>query len=396
MVSSKHFLIVCPNTFDQKNAIGVYTGKFSRALNNVGCRVSILTSDFQKNSPMPVQYESIFTYKNLNFLGLWESRKLFNEGKFDQVLFQYQPFLYKPKGGLCFGFALFLVYLKFLKKRRFDVMMHELYYPFLGDIKSFILNLLHIIIVFLIGSVADRVYSSTQYFTEILMKKFFLNQKKVFHLPVGCNIDECNIDADRDKQFIGKYKQGSILLGLFGQLHDSKNYNLVVNVLEKVCHIFPSKYRILFIGQDKESLYRAIPKLKSMKIDKYVTCTGFSSEEEVCLAYKNLDLVISYFVDGVSTRRGSFMTSLKFGVPTITTKSNKTDDSLKGIEGVYLLSAEEGLFEQQLYEFLLDYVPNGNAQNAGLINDYYLNYSWKEIVNKYIKSLDEGEEIKKS
>jgi glycosyltransferase involved in cell wall biosynthesis len=52
-----------------------------------------------------------------------------------------------------------------------------------------------------------------------------------------------------------------------------------------------------------------------------------------------MDLHLTPFIDGVSTRRGSFMAGIQHGVPTVATRGELTDRILRDADGEALLLA---------------------------------------------------------
>jgi glycosyltransferase involved in cell wall biosynthesis len=52
-----------------------------------------------------------------------------------------------------------------------------------------------------------------------------------------------------------------------------------------------------------------------------------------------MDLHLTPFIDGVSTRRGSFMAGIQHGVPTVATRGELTDRILRDADGDALLLA---------------------------------------------------------
>jgi glycosyltransferase involved in cell wall biosynthesis len=83
---------------------------------------------------------------------------------------------------------------------------------------------------------------------------------------------------------------------------------------------------LLYVGPDGPLLREALP-------DVPLVDAGRLSAEDVSRHLSVMNLHLTPFVDGVSTRRGSFMAGLQHGIPTVATSGDLTDSLLQDADG---------------------------------------------------------------
>jgi glycosyltransferase involved in cell wall biosynthesis len=83
---------------------------------------------------------------------------------------------------------------------------------------------------------------------------------------------------------------------------------------------------LLSVGPDGADLKAQLP-------DHQVIDAGRLAAEDVSRHLQAMDLHLTPFIDGVSTRRGSFMAGLQHGVPTLGTHGPLTDEILVRADG---------------------------------------------------------------
>lgn len=114
---------------------------------------------------------------------------------------------------------------------------------------------------------------------------------------------------------------------------------------------------------------------------------GFLPDEEVGRILWDSDFQLAFFIDGISTRRGSALAALNNGLPVITTKTSLTDESLLSFPGLFLSSPD--LFFEELKFILLKDLKEIRKERHFLREKMFKNFdeffSWESIVDRYEK-----------
>ncbi|MBM4065609.1 MAG: glycosyltransferase family 4 protein [Planctomycetes bacterium] len=76
--------------------------------------------------------------------------------------------------------------------------------------------------------------------------------------------------------------------------------------------------------------------MKELGIEHAITITGYCTPEQVSFYFTNAIACVLPFKDGVSLRRGTFLTALRHGLPVVTTMGENVPEALKNWENVIL------------------------------------------------------------
>ncbi|HHP7237689.1 glycosyltransferase family 4 protein [Longibacter sp.] len=179
-----------------------------------------------------------------------------------------------------------------------------------------------------LGALSDRIFFSIRPWTDRYRSWF--PSTPVHHLPVGSNIPRVEGDRRTIRQEI-KIGSRTPVVGVFGSLHASRLLTHIRAAYDAIgdgsdstaAHPDPL---LLYIGPDGTDFEHAMG-------DRRVHAAGCLPAQEVSRHFQAMDVYLAPFVDGVSTRRGSFMTGLQHGAPTVSTVGPLTDPELKRING---------------------------------------------------------------
>ena len=136
------------------------------------------------------------------------------------------------------------------------------------------------------------------------------------HLPVGSNlpISSFPIETAREKL---KIPPDTLVLGMFGSSHPSRMTDWMTAAVRGAASV-QDKLVVLYVGRDGKD-FREV-------------CAGFPFMDEGPLPgeaaadrMRAMDLLISPFIDGISTRRGSAIAGFQHGVAVASTWANHTD-----------------------------------------------------------------------
>lgn len=317
---------------------------------------------------IPLKQNSII--KIINKVKVWD---FFNLRKnflalntnYEHIIIQYVPSLYASRGGINFSIIFFFMYLKFWKKHDVSIIFHELYYPLLPNIKAIILHICHKIMLFGAINSAKYRFFSTQ-FNKEQAKKLTLIKGYNSHLPVGSSI---NIDNNLPKRT--NIKKTYVI---FGAYHPSKRYDLILKAFDD-CFNDGDTFNLLIIGTTIEDLKKEIslPNLFS----QYGQIFDKLEDKEILKIFNRSDFLVSYFSDGLTTRRSSVISALANNLPVISSDSQRTDSIFKNQEPVILLSINESDYIQDLKSFIKE--PKVISENSARLF-YEKNLSWNKII----------------
>jgi glycosyltransferase involved in cell wall biosynthesis len=144
----------------------------------------------------------------------------------------------------------------------------------------------------------------------------FRRGRPTLHLPVGSNIPRVPITRAEARARLG-IAEDTVVLGLFGSAHASRMLDWVRDAAHAVCAAGHDTL-LLYVGPDAATVRTACAGIPLL-------ADGPFPGEEVSRRLSAMDIHLTPFVDGVSTRRGSFMAGLQHGVATVSTNGHHTD-----------------------------------------------------------------------
>jgi glycosyltransferase involved in cell wall biosynthesis len=301
----------------RQDAIGQYTGKVAAALEEMGHEIRILAEEGYNYDP--IMGVEIFPAFGTN--PIQETHKLtkaIQERKPDWVLLQYNPFSYGRRG---YNPALPSVIKKLhidVPSTRIAVMAHETFVPRHVNFQFFVMALWQRPQFRIIGNAADVLFISVETWAKDL--KDWFPKTKVIHMPVPSNMPRVSISRQEARERLG-INLSSPVIGLFGTAHASRLMSTVQKTVERALKI-NKETRLVYIGPD-----RAV--VEPLFGDVGVYTDGHVDDDEVSRRFAAMDITLSTFVDGVSSRRGSLMTSLQHGIASVGTLGKNTDSIFK-------------------------------------------------------------------
>jgi glycosyltransferase involved in cell wall biosynthesis len=193
------------------------------------------------------------------------------------------------------------------------------------------------------------------------------------HVPVGSNLPFCQPLEAKSRDDLG-IPPDAIVCGIFGSAHPSRLLDwLGAAVSELRSENF--NVVVLYIGCDGEQVRKA--------------CSGASvfdqgrlTADEAARCFSAMDLYISPFIDGLSTRRGSVMAALQHGVPVVSTIGELTDKLFaESLHAVRLVDArDKSQFVAAVKACALD--PGNMGANGAEL--YRSHFDWPQIALKVV------------
>jgi len=283
------------------------------------------------------------------FLELIQSRE-------DTLLIQYVPYMYEKRGmNLQFPFLIFIYSL--FKRKRIQIMVHEYNYPYLGTIKSYVLYSYHQLMGKLLLLASDDVFCTTEHFKRYLQPKSLC---EIIQLPVGSNIQNFEIETEVLKKF-GLVEDEYACL--FGNFHSSKDLAFIISELEN------TDSKVIHIGAKEEDYQKDFG-----PVPQNIIPAGYLIEEEVSELLSKSKLLLCYFLDGATLRRGSLLAGIEHNIPILVNKSENTEKELLNCENISF-AKDKREFKEMLESLLIAPKRRYRMSNP---------FSWDLIVRKYL------------
>ena len=362
---------VLPPTLD---GIGDHTARLSAALAE-HAEVRVLTAQ-EAWDPIPgVGVRKAFSFPPRR--GVLEIADAVQADPPDWLFVQFNQFSYGRWGLNPFlPLALWQVKRR-IPELRIAVMFHEDFLP-VNSWKNAIMTTWQRAQFWALGTLADHVFFSIEPWVK--QYRGWFSSTPVDHLPVGSNMPYIPTERStiRKELNIG---QDTFVMGVFGSLHASRLLGHIRAAAEAVMQQTDDAV-LLYIGPHGAAFTCAMEGLP-------VIDAGCLPAEDVSRHFQAMDVHLAPFMDGVSTRRGSFMTGLQHGVATATTVGSQTDQILKEEVGNGMLaSAEEDkkLYASQVLHLYQNRQAAHTLGRAG--RDFYLvTCDWAAVAQKLIGHL---------
>jgi glycosyltransferase involved in cell wall biosynthesis len=149
----------------------------------------------------------------------------------------------------------------------------------------------------------------------------------VFHLPVASNMPRVDAPQAAARAALG-VSPSAFVAGVFGTMNPSRLLSHI-RAAAQALHAACDDFLLLYVGPDGAALRRGIGAVPMIDL-------GILPAFQVSLSFRAMDLHLAPFIDGVSTRRGSFLVGMQHGVAGLSTFGPLTDDLLADSRGTGL------------------------------------------------------------
>jgi glycosyltransferase involved in cell wall biosynthesis len=358
------------------DGIGDYTANLAAELTKQ-CDVTVLTAYAEELWPIPgVVIKPVFTKANRASV-----KNIAVEIKSDPpdwVILQYNPFAYGKWGLNLFLPAAVAQIKRDCPQTRFALMVHEPFVPVL-DIKHAIMTIWQRWQLWSLGRSADVVFFSI----DPWVKKFrrWFPSKEVVHLPVGSNMPHIQTTRAAERVRLG-IADHVVVLGYFGTFHNFRMPNWVGDAAECLKR---SGYNplVLYVGPHSENVCRAIGRAN-------VRAEGLLSPENVSRCLTAVDIYLAPFMDGISSRRTTFLSALQHGLPTVGTENYNTDRMLSDQNGTsFLLAGAHS--KEEFNQYVISLARDKELRSTislGAERFFEANFSWPRIARRLLGALD--------
>lgn len=362
---------VLPPTLD---GIGDHTARLAEALSrHASVRVLTAQSDAE---PIPgVAIEEAFSYPPRR--GVLELSGVVSSAPSDWVVLQFNQFSYGRWGLNPFLPSTLYRLQQACPEVNVAVLFHEDFLP-ADSWTNAIMTSWQRAQFWALGRLADHVFFSIAPWVQEYQSWF--PGTPVHHLPVGSNIPRVDAHRDEVRRELG-ISADAFVAGVFGSLHESRLLSHIRGAA-RALEQHARRFQLLYVGPHGNAFKEAMN-------DIPVLDAGCLPAPDVSRCFTAMDLYLAPFIDGVSTRRGSFMTGIQHGVPTLTTSGPLTDPVLRNAHGDALRMVPVDApchFADDALSLWRDPEYRQNLGSAGLTL-YEYNFTFEAIADRLIDRL---------
>ena len=357
------------------DGIGDYTALMSAELAK-SATIKVLTGRGQTPDPIPgVEVVPAFSVDDPQ--SVRDLLPLIEADRPDWVLLQYNPFSYGR-----WGRNLHLPEVMRQVKRRcpgtnLAIMVHEMFVP-LMTWKFAAMSPWQRWQFWRLAADADVMFFSVGIWADKVRP--FRRGRPTLHLPVGSNIPRVPITRAEARSRLG-IAEDTVVLGLFGNAHMSRMLDWVRDAVHAVCATGHDTL-LLYVGPDGTAV-------REVCVGIPLIVDGPLPAEEVSRRLSAMDIHLTPFTDGISTRRGSFLAGIQHGVATVGTNGYNTDRILTQEHGCALLlakSAERNEFINHVRTLSASSADRSRLAKAG--QELYTGYfDWSGISARVLEAL---------
>lgn len=297
----------------QLDGIGDYTALLAAELAK-SAEVVVLTGAANPAPICCVDVESIFSANDPKTITAVLARVISDPP--DWVLLQYNPFSYGRWGMNLQLPGVMRAIKRSCPETRIGLMVHEAFVP-IDSVKFAVMTTWQRWQLWQLGRCADKVLFSIEPWAKKFQRWF--PKQRVDSLAVGSNIPLVSTNREAIRAELGISKD-TVVLGYFGTTHVSRLLSWVRAAAEAILES-GRQVLVLYVGPDRNVMNEVLAGVPHLT-------TGSLPANEVSRRFSAMDIHLSTFTDGISTRRGSFMTGIQHGIPTVATYGDSTGSDL--------------------------------------------------------------------
>lgn len=362
----RKLIVICPHYPPKASGVGDYVHMMSSAWAKLYDEVFIFTE--QKNPVSPLAKNIRVESCSINQLTIGIYHTIKNDCNDADVLFQFTPNLY-ARAGMNFKLLLGLIVLR-SAGIKYSFYFHEKQYPLSFNPKDVILGSLQFIIYSIL-----KLSSHKSIYSYADMQRIGIGE---YVVPVCSNMPE--IASMSGSPVSTKYHLNKFFM-YFGTTHPSKCLDWVIKAYNELSDAKKSEYPLIIVGTKQEDL-----PLKPICARNPIKCLGYLPAEEVSQLLTEATLVLSPYIDGISSRRGSTIGAICNGASVVSNLGRNSNLEFPWEE--FMLVSSEASFESYRNKFLL--VCENISSYSGLSSkarEAYLKYFAHDILATKIRDI---------
>lgn len=228
------------------------------------------------------------------------------------------------------------------------------------------------------------------------IKRYFPAVRPGF-IPIGANVLPQNnfSESVRERRRTLGINNGEIAISFYGFIQPDKGFEYLIDAFaEFIARYEDAKLLVLgelgVVGHYSPMVKKVVKKyqekirkkIDDKKITSEIIWTGYLSEDEASKYFPLSDIAVFAFDEGGSTRRGSMITAMAYGLPIVTTKPSYFKD-------FYLIKPKSA---SAILEALVDISSSLMLRKklAESSKKSYQEFRWENIINAHLELYGNG------
>ena len=375
--------------------VGDNTSHLVHFLQQQGINVTVFTSQKPMGSlgPAPKDPNIRRIFRRWNLRMVIRMIREIRAASFEIVHIQYTPQMY---GSRTFAIAFLPWFVRVLTGQRVFVTCHEIYTPFINDLRQNLLIFLNRIKDTILLAGCTGVIVSLPRRADRLKRLFPWKKNRIHVVPIGPNIvPELSIpdgpkngraERRRHRDCFG-VPEGGMLLSSFGMLHIDKRYDLLFKCMRRLIDKGERVYLMLIGAYSSDHpYYRYLQKcVDDLDLKPYIIWTGTGTSAEVSAWLSMTDIYVMTDIRGASARKSSLLSALSHGLPVVSNPGSDTEDTFVDGENIVLVPQEdEETFVDRISRLV--HAPEERSRiGANARQLYESSYAWEILTERNIE-----------
>lgn len=364
-----------PPDFD---AIGQYTKRLAETLATMGHEVSVFTGATPGLMPAPGPHPSSLPVSRFfdptqpgTIKGLPGACR--ERGKLDWLILQFNPFSFGPRGW-CTALPGVLWRLRREQGTRIAVYFHETHVP-AWPAKFLIMLAWQYPVFARLAAGADFTFVSTNRWKKQVCR--WRPAATCVHVPVGSNLPCCELTKAEARSMLDL--PDSPLLGIFGNAHPSRLVDWISHGAKQIAREKTDAV-LLYAGKDGSAISQACNSCGIPFLDH-----GLLPDDQVSLRLRCMDVLLSPFVDGISTRRSSVIAALQHDLAVLSTSTPESDELMLAHPLVHCSPMKDGV---SAFGKLASEWGSGRRNRQDLPQFSSSRFAWSAIASEIVEQLE--------
>ncbi len=236
---------------------------------------------------------------------------------------------------------------------------------------------------------ANQAFAVSQQYLPLLHRALPWMKERIHYVPIASNMTPVPVSKERVNRLRTELgvAQEDLCLVFFGVLRRRKGLDQLLEAFAGVLQRQPHA-RLLLVGHSREDWFDAEfgPLLKQSAMRDRITLTGRVDDETLSAVLSMCILGVLPFVDGLSTRRGSFLALLAHGLVTVTTRPQHPIPQFE--DGVTLRYVDPG-DTQGLVDAVCELLENSELREAiaRRLPEAARHFDWETIASRMLSLL---------